>query len=284
METIKTDRIKHLRSKAALLVCPENPLLRSLGKLTTDELISAGLMDTNQNNAKRLGKRLCLEVAYGMSDTGINNWVRGEELSSPQRDTVNKICERASRVAQNLKVFEGNSNWELQPSHFYEQDKWDFGILFGFSWEYVQKYVDKYMWPMCLPNTWNYLDVRDARKLLRCYEGFYHVYHHSPSENRKVVVVRSAMRVRYSLKIKNGSYLVRCKLHMPKINYKPEENDDEEDAYYQYDGVLVSRDGKLYWYFDLYESRTVDPDQFTMITTDERDDYSSHNGYSYNMM
>jgi len=268
--------ILDLRDKASLLNDKDNnPLLKKLGELDPGRdtallktLTDQGLLKNEKNaiiTAKGLDKVDKVYVAYGISDQVLANWITGTQ--KPKMGTIRTLCARATNVARVLGVsLSGNGTLEITPNDFETLSKFEFGALLGYSWQDVQRIVDEVIWPKSLPDTGIYLKKEDAESLKEEYEGFYHVYHQSPmGKEPGIAVLRSAMRVRYAFEITKNSYIVRCKLHIPRIHHTNKDAKATEQ-YYEYGGVLARKGNLVYWFFELPGSR---PDYATMITSDE---------------
>ncbi len=222
----KNNELRELAAKAVLLLSKENRIIRRAIKAVT-----SGELELPKNGRTR--RENLIAASYeGLTAEAMRRWIRGE-VSSVTTESLDHIIGGAS-----------TRDVILERRDFTDEvSKYDFGEKLGFSYDSIQKTIDKEYFGKLIYARGFYLKTKDAMDLQREYSNIYAMYHFAPDtsgSDRKIL--RSTLRVRYALSVtRKEIMIVRCKLHVPS---------DDESVFYAYDGVLTKKERHLYFYFE----------------------------------
>lgn len=164
-----------------------------------------------------------------------------------QQETIARIVSSLTSHRSGIEGIAERFVHSLQIEDFSDQvDVYTFGAKLGFSEMDVQMQIDKQFWKKPRPQFNYFVDKRRAKKYSEDHVGLYLMFHRAPFSS--ATVLQSTLRIRYTLEVNSGTFIVRCKLHIPRLD----DGINISVPYFSYDGYVTDRgdDTFKFWYFE----------------------------------
>lgn len=231
-------------------------------------------------------KEWYFQIIFGASTETLRNWV--DQISSDicmgtddsrwetelrlqasrEQEQQKTIARIVATLEAHISCIEGLSLLfpePLQIDDFSDQvDVYRFGARLCLSELDVQMEIDRQFWKTPRPQFGYYIDQQKAEKYSEEHVGLYLMFHRAPF--CKDSILQSTLRIRYTLEVNAGTYIVRCKLHIPRLD----DGININVPYFSYDGYVTDRgdDTFKFWYFEKNKQGLLSKnDMIDMIST-----------------
>jgi len=176
-----------------------------------------------------------LKVSSDKLNIGQN--VFSDWISRKSRSGTDSTFER---IVNGIKSIDSSSC--LSTEDFSDKcDKYNFGRKLGYTWQEVEKLYDYEMLTHIFPGRDYLQKEKVSDQIAKYYKGTYTVIYWKKDINSNNRLAKSKLRIRYSLRLQNEAWLVRCKLHM---FYEKDDNN-----YVPYDGSVIYCGNFLHFHF-----------------------------------
>lgn len=298
--------MRTLPAKAALLLSSQNPLKRRihsfLSGLKNDsdmrkylELHYRSVLgdgnkaktaaSSQMRKAKLRETEWYFQIIFGASTETLRNWVdqiscqadgqpdnltqetASGVIASREQEQQKTITRIVATLTSHIHCIDGLQSLysPLQVDDFSDEvDVYRFGARLHFSERDVQMEIDKQFWKKPRPQFSYFVDQQRAKKYSDEHVGLYLMFHRAPFS--KDSILQSTLRIRYTLEVNAGTYIVRCKLHIPRLD----DGIHFSVPYFSYDGYVTDRgdDTFKFWYFEKNKQGLLSKnDMIDMIST-----------------
>jgi len=145
---------------------------------------------------------IALQELTGINTQIFNKWMRGDTHGANPKN-LKLLCGGFSGIG--IKIEERDFSNNIS--------KYEFGEKLGYNWAEVQAITDSLLTSRNSATSLHSVSEHEALELVENLGGVYHIYY--PNEIDEGYVVRSVLRIRYTIKLTTSSYVVRAALYTP---------------------------------------------------------------------